>query len=122
MSLRRPLLLACAALVLAGACTRDDPPPPAEDVSAAPATADPEPPRLTPAESTAAVARSQAAAEAKTHEVRASIDELDPPPPDPPHVETRETIYQSCLRQAQSADEPLRSQLREICERRRAAP
>ena len=125
MTVRRPIWLACAALVLAASCTRDDPPPAggAADAAAAGAPAvEPEPPRLTPAESAASVARSKAAADAKTREIRADIRDLDPPPLDPPHVETPETIYRSCLAQARSADEPLRSQLLEICERRRAGP
>jgi hypothetical protein len=123
MTVRRPIWLACAALVLAASCTRDDPPPPAGDAAEAGAPAvEPEPPRLTPAESTAAVAQQREAAQAKTREVRASVRALDPPPPAAPHVETPETIYQSCLAQARSVDEPVRSQLLEICERRRAGP
>ncbi len=124
MHVSRPLFLACAAAVLAASCGRDAPPPPVEypAASGAPAAQVPGPPRLTPAESAAAVARQEAHADAMTREVRAKVGELDPPPPAAPHVETEASIYRSCVAQAQSVEDPLRSQLMEACERRRNGP
>lgn len=74
------------------------------------------PPLLTPAESTAAVAEIQANADAATRRVMGP--DYEPPPE--PYVDTPEKQYASCMAQAQSADEPVRSTILGACERIRS--
>lgn len=72
--------------------------------------------RLPPAESAAAVARQQAHADSVTRAVRGADV-----PATPPFVDTPERQYASCMAQARSVEEPVRSTIREACERQRAA-
>jgi hypothetical protein len=117
--LRPTLLLSLAALMAAGACDRGD------DADAAAAAADSAaakevyvPPVLTPAESVAAVARINADAEAATRRVMGP----DYKPPTDTFVDTPEKQLASCLAQANSVDEPVRSTILKACERFRDPP
>jgi hypothetical protein len=113
----RPTLLfpALAVLTLA-ACDRgsDEPSAAAADSAAAqPAEEVYEPPQLTPAESTAAVAKQKADAEAATRRVMGA----DYKPPPEPYVDTPQKQYESCLAQARSVEEPVRGTILQACER-----
>lgn len=106
------------ALLAANAGCGRDAPPPGTDV--APGGADAgegaaiyEEPRLTPAESAAAVARQAAAADSLTRRVMGP----DYRPPAETVVDTPERQYASCMAQAASVDEPVRSTIRKACER-----
>ena len=74
------------------------------------------PPQLTPAESAAAVAEIQARSEAKTREIMGP----DYEPPAEPFVDTPEKQYASCMAQASSVEEPVRSTILGACERIKA--
>lgn len=74
------------------------------------------PPQLTPAESAAAVAKQKAHAEAKTREVMGP----DYEPPAEPYVDTPEKQYASCMAQANSVEDPVRSTILKACERFKA--
>lgn len=71
------------------------------------------PPQLTPAESAAAVAKVQADADAATRRVMGP----DYEPPAEPYVDTPEKQYASCMAQARSVEEPVRSTILKACER-----
>lgn len=119
-------LLPALLLAAFAACSGDEPAAGAaasadSAAQAAPAPA-PEDIQLTPAESAAAVAEIEARGEAVTRSVRAKTRELEPPPPARPHVETAQSVYESCMAQARSVEGPERARLTEICERRRSVP
>jgi hypothetical protein len=108
------------ALALTAACAPDRAGDDAQDPSAQQAGVEEEayvPPQLTPAESAAAVAEINARTEAKTREVMGP----DYKPPAEPYVDTPEKQYASCMAQANSAEEPLRSTILQACERHKAA-
>lgn len=115
--LRLSLLSPVLALALS-ACAADRP---AEEADAAMAEDemlvedDYVPPQLTPAESAAAVARVQADADAATRRVMGP----DYEPPTEPYVDTPQKQYASCMAQAASVDEPVRSTILKACERLR---
>lgn len=71
------------------------------------------PPVLTPAESTAAVARINAEAEARTRAVMGP----DYQPPTDTFVDTPQKQYESCMIQARSVEEPVKSTILQACER-----
>ena len=71
------------------------------------------PPALTPAESTAAVAKQRADAEAATRRVMGP----DYRPPTDTFVDTPQKQYESCMAQARSVEEPVRSTILQACER-----
>jgi hypothetical protein len=71
------------------------------------------PPVLTPAESTAAVAKQAADGEAMTRRVMGP----DYRPPAEPYVDTPEKQYASCMAQAGGLEEPTRSTILKTCER-----
>lgn len=73
------------------------------------------PPVLTPAESTAAVAKRAAEGEAMTRRVMGP----DYKPPAEPYVDTPEKQYASCMAQAGGLEEPTRSTVLQACERLR---
>ena len=71
------------------------------------------PPVLTPAESAAAVAKQRADAEAATRRVMGP----DYKPPTDTFVDTPEKQFASCMAQARSVEEPVRSTILRACER-----
>ncbi len=75
------------------------------------------PPVLTPAESTAAVAKQAADADAATRRIMGP----DYKPPTDTFVDTPEKQLASCLAQANSVEDPVRSTIMKACERFRAA-
>jgi hypothetical protein len=106
-----PVLIAIA---FAAACAPDR----AGDESRDAATAAAEeevyvPPVLTPAESAAAVAKQQADADAATRRVMGS----DYKPPTDTFVDTPQKQYDSCMAQANSVEDPVRSTILKACER-----
>jgi hypothetical protein len=111
--------LALAALAL-GACDRGARAD--ADAAAADSAAEMEeevyvPPVLTPAESAAAVAKQKAHADSITRVVMGP----DYKPPTDTFVDTPAKQLASCLAQAQSVEEPVRSTIMKACERFRAA-
>ena len=107
------LSLSIAMIALAAACAPDQP---ADEQDAAAAGVEEEvyvPPQLTPAESTAAVAKVQADADAATRRVMGP----DYQPPAEPYVDTPQKQYESCMAQARSVEEPVRSTILQACER-----
>ncbi|MBW3570963.1 MAG: hypothetical protein KY467_07645 [Gemmatimonadetes bacterium] len=111
---RPSLLIPVTAAALVAACAPDRP---ADEPSAAEEAAFEEdayvPPQLTPAESAAAVAKVQADADAATRRVMGP----DYRPPAEPFVDTPEKQYASCMAQARSVEEPVRSTILQACER-----
>jgi hypothetical protein len=107
-----PLLAAIALALLAG-CAPDK--ADEQDPAAQQAAVEEEyvPPTLTPAESAAAVARVARDGEEATRRVLGP----DYKPPAQPHVDTPEKQYASCLAQAHSVEEPVRSTILKACER-----
>ncbi len=75
------------------------------------------PPVLTPAESAAAVAKQNAHADSMTRVVMGP----DYKPPTDTFVDTPAKQYASCMAQANSVEEPVRSTILKACERFRAA-
>jgi zona occludens toxin (predicted ATPase) len=71
------------------------------------------PPQLTPAESTAAVARQRADADAATRRVMGP----DYKPPTDTFVDTPQKQYESCMTQARTLEEPVKSTVLAACER-----
>jgi hypothetical protein len=111
-----PVLIAFA---LTAACAPDRAGDDAQDPSAQQAGVEEEvyvPPQLTPAESAAAVAEINARTAAKTREILGP----DYKPPAEPYVDTPEKQYASCMAQANSVEEPVRSTILKACERFRA--
>ncbi|HEX6369198.1 MAG TPA: hypothetical protein VF006_09715 [Longimicrobium sp.] len=105
-----------ATLVLAAACARDRTGGDAQDPAAQQAGVEVEeyvPPQLTPAESTAAVAKIKAHSDSVTQAVMGP----DYRPPAEPYVDTPEKQYASCMAQANSVEEPVRSTILQACER-----
>ncbi|HEY0020604.1 MAG TPA: hypothetical protein VGC13_30170 [Longimicrobium sp.] len=76
------------------------------------------PPQLTPAESAAAVAAQKAHADSMTRVIMGPEYE----PPREAYVDTPEKQLASCLAQANSVDEPVRSTILKACERFRNPP
>lgn len=115
----RPALLLSLATVTLSACGRGDR---AADAAAADSAAMEEevyvPPVLTPAESAAAVAKVQADAEAATRRVMGPNYK----PPTDTFVDTPEKQFASCMAQANSVEEPVRSTILRACERFRTRP
>ena len=74
------------------------------------------PPVLTPAESTAAVAKQQADADAATRRVMGP----DYKPPTDTFVDTPQKQYASCMAQAMSVEDPVRSTILKACQRFKA--
>ena len=118
--LRPTLLLSFAALIAAAACDRGDDAAAAEAAAADSAAAEEVyvPPVLTPAESVAAVAKINADAEAATRRVMGP----DYRPPTDTFVDTPEKQLASCLAQANSVEDPVRSTILKACERFRNPP
>ncbi|HEX8395443.1 MAG TPA: hypothetical protein VF665_24040 [Longimicrobium sp.] len=118
----RASVLLLAGLLLAG-CDRTRAVPPAAPPDAAHGGSRVEPqyvpPTLTPAESAAAVQKNRANEEAATRRVRGRLPDGAMPVPTPPVVVTPETSYQTCLVQARSAEEPLRSTIMRVCDKQR---
>jgi hypothetical protein len=118
---RRKLLfpsLALAALALS-ACDRDR--AGADEAAADSAGAEEEayvPPVLTPAESASAVAAQKAHADSMTRVIMGPEYE----PPKEVYVDTPEKQLASCLAQANSVEEPVRSTILKACERFRNPP
>ena len=112
---RLALLIPLIAAVSLTACDRggsDDAAAAAAD-SAAAAEEVYVPPVLTPAESAAAVAKQQADADAATRRVMGP----DYKPPTDTFVDTPEKQYASCMAQARSVEEPVKSTILKACER-----
>jgi hypothetical protein len=107
-----PVLIA---LALTAACAPDKAGDDAQDPSAQQAAEEEAyvPPQLTPAESIAAVEKIQAQSEAKTREIMGP----DYKPPAEPYVDTPEKQYASCMAQANSVEDPVRSTILKACER-----
>jgi hypothetical protein len=113
---RATLLFPALAVLALAACDRgrDDDAAAAPDSAAVqPAQEVYEPPRLTPAESAAAVNKQKADAEAMTRRVMGD----DYHPPEKPYVDTPQKQYESCMRQAGSLEEPARSTILPTCKR-----
>ena len=109
--------LAVAALALS-ACDRERPAA-ADDASAgAPAEEEYVPPQLTPAESAAAVAKIKAHSDSVTREIMGP----EYKPPTEVYVDTPEKQLASCLAQARSVEEPVRSTILRACERFKNPP
>jgi hypothetical protein len=111
--------LALAALALS-ACDRDRAGA-ADDPAAASAEAEEAeyvPPVLTPAESASAVAAQKAHADSMTRAVMGPEYE----PPKEAYVDTPEKQLASCLAQANSVEDPVRSTILKACERFRNPP
>jgi hypothetical protein len=117
--LRPTLLFSLAALMAIAACDRGGD---AGAAAAADSAAMEEeayvPPVLTPAESAAAVAKINAEAEAATRRVMGP----DYKPPTDTFVDTPEKQYASCMAQANSVEDPVRSTILKACERFRNPP
>lgn len=114
------LLLPFALALAASACDRGED---AADADAADSAAAMEeevyvPPVLTPAESAAAVAKQRADAEAATRRVMGP----DYRPPTDTFVDTPEKQFASCMAQANSVEEPVKSTILKACERFRTRP
>jgi hypothetical protein len=113
-----PLVPVLAALALT-ACAPDDAGGDAQDPAAQQVEAEVYvPPQLTPAESAAAVARINARSDSMTREIMGP----DYEPPKEVFVDTPEKQLASCLAQANSVDEPVRSTILKACERFRNPP
>jgi hypothetical protein len=111
-----PVLIA---LALAAACSPDRAGDEAQDSAAQEAVEEEYvPPQLTPAESAAAVAKVQARSDSMTREIMGP----DYEPPKEVYVDTPEKQYASCMAQAQSAEEPVRSTILKACERFKNQP
>lgn len=115
-----PLVPILAALALAAACAPDDTGGDEAQDTAVQGVQVEEyvPPVLTPAESTAAVARIQAHSDSMTREIMGP----DYKPPTEVFVDTPEKQYASCMAQANSVDEPTRSTILKACERFKNPP
>lgn len=115
-----PLVPILAALALAAACAPDDTGGEPQDPAAQQGVEVEEyvPPVLTPAESTAAVA----AIKARSDSVTQAIMGPDYKPPTEAYVDTPEKQYASCMAQANSVDEPVRSTILQACERFKNPP
>ena len=116
-----PLVPILASLALAAACAPDRTGDAAQDPDAQQAGAEAEvyvPPQLTPAESAAAVAKINARSDSVTREIMGP----DYEPPTEVVVDTPEKQYASCMAQANSVDEPVRSTILKACERFRNPP
>jgi hypothetical protein len=107
-------------LLLAGCADRAETPrpelgAPADSIASAP----PETPRLTPAESAAAVARVHAHSDSVRRAVQGAggADATAPPAP----VKDPATEYADCMRQAAEAEPPVRATIEQACANRRAA-
>jgi|GEM_PF-5134658 len=109
--------LALAALALA-ACDRDKPAASAEDAAAQQEEDAYVPPQLTPAESASAVAAQKAHSDSMTKVIMGPEYQ----PPREVYVDTPEKQYASCMAQAQSVEEPVRSTILKACERFRNPP
>lgn len=112
---RSSLLLPLFTLALVTACAPDrraDDPNAAASANSAAAEAY-VPPVLTPAESAAAVAKIQAEGEAKTREIMGP----EYKPPTDTFVDTPQKQFDSCMAQANSVDEPVKSTILRACER-----
>lgn len=108
-----------AALAFAAACAPDRTGDEAQDPAAQEAeVGEYVPPVLTPAESTAAVARVKAHSDSVTREIMGP----DYKPPTEVYVDTPEKQYASCMAQANSVDEPVRSTILKACERFKNPP
>lgn len=101
-------------LLVASGCGRDVPPPEAAPGNAGGEVQEPiveeyEAPRLTPAESAAAVTRVQARADSLTRAVRGEVNTT------PPRVETPEMRKEHCQRQVEQAEGQIREHIIEAC-------
>jgi hypothetical protein len=117
--LRPTLLFSLAVCIALSACDRggDADAAAAADSAAAMEEEAYVPPVLTPAESAAAVAKINADAEAATRRVMGP----DYKPPTDTFVDTPEKQLASCLAQANSVEDPVRSTILKACERFRNA-
>jgi hypothetical protein len=115
-----PLVPVLAALALAAACAPDEAGgDDAQDTAAQGVQVEEYvPPVLTPAESTAAVARIKAHSDSMTREIMGP----EYKPPTEAYVDTPEKQYASCMVQANSVDEPVRSTILKACERFKNPP
>ncbi|HEY0023503.1 MAG TPA: hypothetical protein VGB24_11350 [Longimicrobium sp.] len=115
----RPGLALVFALLLA-TCRGDEPRGSDQATEPAPDVVEKEyvPPQLTPAESAAAVANTKAEGEAMTRKVMGP----EYTAPTEPFVDTPEKQYASCMIQARSLEEPVKSTVLNACERFRNPP
>jgi hypothetical protein len=110
---RLSLFLVLIAITLSAACAPDRAGDESQDADAAAEEEVYVPPVLTPAESTAAVAKQQADADAATRRVMGP----DYRPPTDTFVDTPRKQYESCMAQANSVEDPVRSTILKACER-----
>lgn len=114
--LRRSLLIPFLALAALAACAPDRGADEQDAAALADSAMEEEEyvqPVLTPAESAAAVAKINADAEAATRRVMGP----DYRPPTDTFVDTPQKQYESCMAQARSVDEPVKSTILRACER-----